>query len=149
MIEVEKYLIRQLRQHSYLYNDFTPGQIIQAAGLMLHLHHKRFISLRQIRDFMQPDRARYKALLEYMAENIDIRSVSPIFDDFQIRFPDKTASFPLSECLGIRDGQHAIAGYKLDWSFEFRPGQEIWNANRSTATNIVEANLGWLRDFFR
>lgn len=148
MFEIEKYLVEQLSDFSYTHRPPTAQQILQLAGIFANMHHKRFISLRQIRDFQNPSKAIYKALLEYFAENIQIESVSPILGDYAMSFPDRTATFPIAECLGIEEGQKAIAGYRMDWSFEFQPGKELWNAETSSSSNSVESNMGWIKDVF-
>ncbi len=148
MVQLEEYLLEQLYNFTYSHQPLTTKQILNLGGIFMNMHHKRFISLRQIRDFQNPSQAVYKGLLEYFADNIEIHSVAPMLGDYTIQFPDRTSTFPLAECLGMEDGQKAIAGYKMDWEFEFQPGLELWNAAKSSRQNTISSNIGWLKDLF-
>ena len=85
-----------------------------------------FVTMRQYRDFLRPNKAFYQVLMTYAASNPVVHRGGVLPGRFEIEFPEKSSSFPLADDLGL--SPFAVSAWWMEWNFDFAPGQTLWKA---------------------
>lgn len=141
---VHKYLEAESQGMNTLTNEIygklnaDSGMSMDQSRKLTHINQANSITLFQLRDFRDPERAMHQAILEYQARNVTMAFGGSLNYDFEVEFPVDTDLFPIRETLGMT--KRVVSAFWYRMNFEFVLGKELWNGNNP---------MGFVRDWFR
>lgn len=120
----------------------SAGLLLEVADMFLE-RKLPFSSLRQLRSLSAPDQAAYQSIVDFSARMERFERAGLLPGHFRLSLPEN-ALYPISEDLGLADGQKAEGAFWLDWDFLFEGGREVWQPTPARLS-FWQWLQGWLR----
>ncbi|MEM7036292.1 MAG: acetoacetate decarboxylase family protein [Bacteroidota bacterium] len=119
------------------YRDTGDEISLDTARMLVRMNRADMLNLVQFRNPTNPTEALHQSIIEYHSEKVTMAVGGLLKGPFQLKFPQRSDSFPIQRALGLQT--RVLGGLWYRMNFEFVLGKQLWDAEKRRGFGL----LGW------